>query len=234
MFFTFRIDVYELNNKKLEDVFEEIYNFKIFKKTEIDDEALEIKNAITPGHGLKSNLNNKNIFEENIMNEKDESLEEITDSENGDSPIGEKNSKHKKILTKELLNWKTKVNRFLYFCLNGGICDYAFTFKDISNELSKYIEYHKVFIKLMNIIDVDKLSKKKDIDDHADVLFDITTISEKNNIYFNEDSMCGMIKTGTLLKIFNDTLEIVITLFKILLKEKYASNKVVGKNIFIS
>ncbi len=130
-------------------------------------------------------------------------------------------------ILKEKINWVTKVNRFLYFCLNGGLCDYAFNFRDISTELSKYIETHTSLIKIMNMINLDKLSKgsfKNDV-----LITNFSNFDVNLNCYYNEDTVCGMIKTGLIFKLFSDNSDISINILKLVLKDKNASNKILGK-----
>ena len=80
----------------------------------------------------------------------------------------------------------------------------------------------------MNLIDLDKLAKLKEKDNHYDALVDITAINENLNVYFNEEAVCGMIKTGTVFKLFSDDVDMCLNFFRLLLREKYASNKILG------
>jgi hypothetical protein len=134
-------------------------------------------------------------------------------------------------MNKEKFIWITKVNRFLYFTMNGGLCDFAFNFKDLANELSKYPEFNKFFNSLMNIIDTNSLSKIKENEDHTGIIKNIENLDQKTEYFFNEDAVCGMIKTVTLFKLCSDNIEYSIKLVKILLNEKYATNKMLGKSI---
>jgi hypothetical protein len=122
----------------------------------------------------------------------------------------------------------TKVNRFLYFCMNGGLCDFAFNFKDLANELSKSIEFNQFFYSLMNIINTNSVSNKKENDDFSDLFQNIDYSDQKIEIFFNEDAVCGMIKTGTIFKLYSDNIEYSIKFIKMLLNEKYSSNKILG------
>lgn len=115
--------------------------------------------------------------------------------------------------------------------MNGGLCDFAFNFKDLANELSKFLEYNKTFNKLMTIVDIDGLSKIGEEDNHLNLFLKIDFLDEKNKIIFNEDAVCGMIKTGTIFKLCSDYIEQSIIFLKILLDEKYASNKILSKKL---
>ena len=105
-----------------------IINYNIFKNsdTEINDqvvlnqtgtEQVEVGTTPTPTPTPK---------------DKDKTPLENETENNNDSQTGEgiKKSESKQSIFLEM-NWRVKVQRFLYFCLNGGICDYAFNFMEI-------------------------------------------------------------------------------------------------------
>ena len=114
--------------------------------------------------------------------------------------------------------------------MNGGLCDFTFNFKDLSNELSKTLEFNKIFTRLMNLVDLDILSKLKEDSDHKIAFVrDINNFEPKHSFFFNEDAVCGIIKTGTIFKLCSDYIEQSIQFMKMLLNEKYASNKILSK-----
>jgi len=170
---------------------------------------------------------NKKFIEENLINEKDDSDSGSYDSENETPKNSGKSGKAGNTLSREHLNWRTKVNRFLYFCLNGGLCDYAFSFKDISKELLKKIELRDELFKIMNLINLETLSTLKEEEDHTSALvLDMRSINETLKLNFNEEAVCGMIRTGTLFKLSSDDLGPCFLFLKLLLKKEYASNKI--------
>jgi len=223
---------YDPNLDKIIAFIESIYNLTIFVNSEDETNNEEILDKGPAKPADNKNLNNhKKLIEEDLINEKSEIIE---NSDNEETPIGNNpQDPHKKPehSQRELLNWKIKVNRFLYFCLNGGLCDYAFNFRDISNELCKIVNMDKFLYKLMNILDLDKLSKLNKSSKKNEVAVEMIALNENLNCFFNEEPVCGIIKTGTVFKLFSDNIDECVIFFKILLKEKYASNKILCNQI---
>lgn len=127
-----------------------------------------------------------------------------------------------------ILTWRTKVNRFLTYCLNGGLTDYLMTYEQfilfffkcqhLSNELNDFI------MSSMNLIDLENIV----FDENDKLRISIQSLNENSKISFNEDAVAVCIKSGFLSKQLSESFTYCPTFIKLLLTN-YCTNKMLSK-----
>jgi hypothetical protein len=166
---------------------------------------------------------------ENKREEERKKLEmETDDGKRGDPTPGL--SQQRIAFLSSKIKWKSKVNRFLFYCINGGLTDYGFTMETMLFYLSRCPtntqEYIDFVYRSMDIRDLDAIELE------GDNLVNISSLTENSNLSFNEESVAICIKTGWLSKYLSAESTKHCPNFIKLLLNRYLSNKLLCKISF--
>lgn len=133
---------------------------------------------------------------------------------------------------KRLLVWRTKVMRFLTYCINGGLSDYILTYESFislynkcqttNNDINEFIFYS------MNVIDLDNQAGLLNEDGNSYFKTQIASLNDKSNFTFNEESLAVCIKSGWLSKYLSESWNHFPQFCKILITN-HCSNKILSK-----
>lgn len=122
-------------------------------------------------------------------------------------------------------NWICKCYRFLSYCINGGLSDFAMTFElfiDFTNRCQVNVNDLNEFIfDAMNLRDLENPPP----DDNAKL--SIPSLNNKSRIVFNEEIVCICIRKGWLSKYLYESVKHTPTFIKLLIS-KYCSNKILS------
>jgi len=137
----------------------------------------------------------------------------------------ESQSENEKLL-KIKRNWTIKVMRFLTYCLNGGLTDFMMTYEKFLVEFfyknqSTNNDLEDLIFQTSNIIDLEnngeKITKEK-----------VGSITDNSKLYFNEDALCVLIRTGFLGKLLSDNMTAFPKFLSVIIL-KYCTNKILSK-----
>jgi hypothetical protein len=128
--------------------------------------------------------------------------------------------------------WRSKVMRFLTYCINGGLTDYMLTFESFiqfynkcqstNNDLGDFI------YQCMDIIDMENNL----VDENYKINVMVGSLNEKSKIFFNDDAVAICIKSGFLAKYLSETMHHCPHFIKILING-YCTNKILSKTNLI-
>ena len=166
---------------------------------------------------------------ENKREEERKKLEmESDDGKKGESTPGISQQRLAFISSK--MKWKSKVNRFLFYCINGGLTDFGFTMENMLYYLARcpinIQEYVDFVYKIMDIRDLDA----NETDTEATV--NISSLTENSNLSFNEEAVAVCIRSGWLSKYLSAESTKHCPNFIKLLLNRYLSNKLLCKISF--
>jgi len=190
-----------------------------------------------PNDLCKERLNNiLNKFLDKLSPQEDKKDEEkrkleaeTTDGET--KKLGENHMTPNKIAQSKLKkNWKSKVLRFLCYCVNGGLTDFNFTFETFLNSISKcqtnIQEFTDFIYKAMDIEDLDANEYEG-----GDSNLQVSSLTDNSNISFNEEIVAVCIKSGWLSKtLSSESTKHCPNLIKLLLTRNL-SNKILCINV---
>ena len=156
---------------------------------------------------------------------KENFLEEDKKQQEEEEKKKQKIQKEKKL---QDMTWRSKVLRFMSYCING-LTDFTMTFEDFiiytskcqsgSSDLNEFIQ------ESLCILDLESLNHNID-----DIKFlkcsYLTTLNEKSCISFNEESIASCIRQGYIMDQI-DNIKSYPEFLKILLS-KYCSNKILS------